>query len=121
MDRVMNFLRHVWAAEDLRNRILITIGLLVIYRLAAHIPVPGINADAVQQLLNQGQGGVGGNLVGLLDLLSGGTVSNLSVLAMGVYPYITAQIILQLLTPVIPRMQQLQEEDPTCYSGMQER
>ncbi|HRE25974.1 MAG TPA: hypothetical protein PK954_05020, partial [Anaerolineales bacterium] len=99
----MNFLRHVWSAEDLRNRILITIGLLVVYRLAAHIPVPGINVAAVQELLNSGQG-VGGNLVGLLDLLSGGTVSNLSVLAMGVYPYITAQIILQLLTPVIPRM-----------------
>mgnify|MGYP000976035844 CR=1 FL=1 len=46
MDRVMNFLRHVWSAEDLRNRILITITLLVVYRLAAHIPVPGINADA---------------------------------------------------------------------------
>ena len=120
MDRVMNFLRHVWSAEDLRNRILITIALLVVYRLAAHIPLPGINADAVSNLLNQGQG-VGGNLVGLLDLLSGGTVSNLSVLAMGVYPYITAQIILQLLTPIIPRMQQMQEEDPTRYREMQER
>ena len=118
MDRVMNFLRHVWSAEDLRNRILITIALLVVYRLAAHIPLPGINADAVSNLLNQGQG-VGGNLVGLLDLLSGGTVSNLSVLAMGVYPYITAQIILQLLTPIIPRMQQMQEEDPTRYREMQ--
>jgi preprotein translocase subunit SecY len=86
MDRVMNFLRHVWSAEDLRNRILITISLLVVYRLAAHIPLPGINVEVVQNLLNSGQGAVGGNLVGLLDLLSGGTVSNLSVLAMGVYP-----------------------------------
>ena len=121
MDRVMNFLRHVWSAEDLRNRILITISLLVVYRLAAHIPLPGINVEAVQNLLNSGQGAVGGNLVGLLDLLSGGTVSNLSVLAMGVYPYITAQIILQLLTPIIPRMQQMQEEDPTRYRETQER
>lgn len=113
-------LRRIWSAEDLRNRILITIGILVIYRLAAHVPVPGVNVEAVRGLL-QGQTSAAGNLVNLLDLLSGGTVSNLSVLAMGVYPYITAQIILQLLVPIIPRLQRLMEEDPTRGREMIER
>ncbi len=113
-------LRRIWSAEDLRNRILITIGILVIYRLAAHVPVPGVNVDAVRGLL-QGQTSAAGNLVNLLDLLSGGTVSNLSVLAMGVYPYITAQIILQLLVPIIPRLQRMMEEDPNRGREMMER
>ncbi len=111
--------RYIWTAEDLRNRILITIGLLVIYRLAAHVPVPGVNPDAVRAILDAG--GVGGNFLGILDLLSGGTVSNLSVLAMGVYPYITAQIILQLLVPIIPRLQRIMEEDPTRGRELMER
>ena len=79
-------------------------------RLAANIPVPGINRAAVAALSQQT--GAGGNLVNLLDLLSGGAVSRFSVLAMGVYPYITAQIILQLLTPVIPALEQKMKDDP---------
>lgn len=102
--------RFLFVSEDIRNRLLITFGLLVIYRLAAHVPAPGIDRAAVQQIF--GQGGTGQTLFGLLDLLSGGTVSNFSVLAMGVYPYITAQIILQLLVPIIPSLQQKMEEDP---------
>ena len=102
--------RYLWQAQDIRRKLLITIGLLAIYRLAAHVPVPGANREAIAQIL-QG-GGAGGSLVGLLDLLSGGTVSNFSVLAMGVYPYITAQIILQLLVPIIPALQKRMEEDP---------
>lgn len=102
--------RYIWNAVDLRRKLLITVLLLVIYRLAAHIPVPGANVDAIKQILEGG--GAGGTLVGLLDLLSGGTVSNFSVLAMGVYPYITAQIILQLLVPIIPALQKRMEDDP---------
>lgn len=102
--------RYLWQAQDIRRKLLITVGLLAIYRLAAHVPVPGANREAIAQIL-QG-GGAGGSLVGLLDLLSGGTVSNFSVLAMGVYPYITAQIILQLLVPIIPALQKRMEEDP---------
>jgi preprotein translocase subunit SecY len=113
-------LRRIWSAEDLRNRILITVLLLVIYRLAAHIPVPGVNAEAVRNIL-QGQSSAAGNLVGLLDLLSGGTVSSFSVLAMGVYPYITAQIILQLLVPIIPRLQRIVDEDPNRGREFMER
>ncbi len=102
--------RYLWTSHDIRNKLLVTVGLLTIYRLAAHIPVPGVNVAAMSQIM-QGAGAAG-TLVGLLDLLSGGTVSNFSVLAMGVYPYITAQIILQLLVPIIPALQKRMEEDP---------
>jgi preprotein translocase subunit SecY len=102
--------RFLWISEDIRKRLLITIGLLVIYRLAAHVPVPGVDREAIASVL-QGSGS-GQALFNLLDLLSGGTVSNFSVLAMGVYPYITAQIILQLITPIIPALQRRMEEDP---------
>ncbi len=102
--------RYLWTSQDIRRKLLITILLLSIYRLAAHVPVPGVDRAALTNLMQSG--GAGGTLVGLLDLLSGGTVSNFSVLAMGVYPYITAQIILQLLVPIIPSLQKRMEEDP---------
>ncbi len=102
--------RFLWVSEEIRNRLLITVGLLVIYRLAAHVPVPGIDRAAIAQVLSGA--GAGATLFNLLDLLSGGTVSNFSVLAMGVYPYITAQIILQLMVPIIPSLQRRMEEDP---------
>ena len=103
-------LRYLWSAPDIRRKLLITLGILTIYRLAAHVPVPGVDRQALAQIF-QG-GGAASTLFSLLDLLSGGTVSNFSVLAMGVYPYITAQIILQLLVPIIPALQKRMEEDP---------
>jgi preprotein translocase subunit SecY len=102
--------RYLWTAQDIRRKLLLTLLLLTIYRLASHVPVPGANRAAIAQIL--AGGGAGGTLVSLLDLLSGGTVSHFSVLAMGVYPYITAQIILQLLVPIIPALQKRMEEDP---------
>ena len=102
--------RYLWSAHDIRRKLLITLLILAIFRLASHVPVPGVNREAMASIL--AGGGPGGTLVGLLDLLSGGTVSNFSVLAMGVYPYITAQIILQLLVPIIPALQKRMEEDP---------
>src|SRR4030066_1291980 len=102
--------RYLWTSKDIRKKLLITFAILAIYRFAAHVPVPGVNVDAIAQIM--AGGGAGGTLVGLLDLLSGGTVSNFSVLAMGVYPYITAQIILQLLVPIVPAMQRRMEENP---------
>lgn len=102
--------RYLWKAEDIRRKLLITLLILVIYRLAAHVPVPGADREAIAAIMTGG--GAGSTFVGILDMLSGGTVSNFSVLAMGVYPYITAQIILQLLVPVIPALQQKMEEDP---------
>jgi preprotein translocase subunit SecY len=102
--------RYLWTSQDIRRKLLITLAILAIYRFAAHVPVPGVNRDAIASIL--AGGGAGGTLVGLLDMLSGGTVSNFSVMAMGVYPYITAQIILQLLVPIIPALQRRMEEDP---------
>jgi len=102
--------RYLWKSEDIRKKLLITFFLLVIYRLAANIPVPGINQAVLTQLSTMS--GPGGNLVSLLDLLSGGTISSFSILAMGVYPYITAQIILQLLMPIIPALERRFKDNP---------
>lgn len=108
----MKRLRFLWISPDIRNRLLISLGLLSIYRLAAHVPVPGVDRVALTELFTGTAGGRAETLIGLLDLLSGGTVSTFSVLAMGVYPYITAQIILQVLVPIIPALQARMEEDP---------
>jgi len=102
--------RFLWKSFDIRRKLLITLGLLALYRLAANVPAPGVDLT-VLETLSQSASAQGG-FVGFLDLLSGGTVSNFSILAMGVYPYITAQIILQLLTPIIPALQQRMEDDP---------
>lgn len=109
--------RFLFISTDIRNRLLISVGLLVIYRFVAHVPVPGVNREAIAGVL----GGQGQTLFGLLDLLSGGTVSNFSVLAMGVYPYITAQIILQLLVPIIPALQRRMDDDPREARKWQEK
>jgi preprotein translocase subunit SecY len=102
--------RYLWTAKDIRRKLLITLGLLVIYRLAAHVPVPGADRAAIAGMMSGG--GAETTLLSIMNMLSGGTVSNFSVLAMGVYPYITSQIILQLLVPVVPALQARMEEDP---------
>jgi len=102
--------RYLWKSEDIRKKLLITLGLLVIYRLAANVPVPGINTEALASM--RANMGASGTFFDFLDLLSGGTVSSFSLLSMGVYPYITAQIILQLLVPIIPALQRRMEDDP---------
>jgi preprotein translocase subunit SecY len=115
--KAISFLRHLWAAEDLRNRVLISLFLLVIYRIASHVPVPGVNLEALRSLLQT----PGSTFLNMLDMLSGGTIANFSVMAMGPYPYITAQIILQLLAPIIPGMEQRQREDPQGARRWMER
>ena len=102
--------RFLWKSEDIRKKLLITLLLLAIFRLASNIPVPGIDRAVVAQLTQAT--GATGSLISLLDLLSGGSVSRFSILAMGVYPYITAQIILQLLQPIIPALERKMKEDP---------
>jgi preprotein translocase subunit SecY len=111
--------RFLFISADIRNRLLISLALLVLYRLVAHVPVPGVNRGAIDAILSAG--GAGTTTISLLDMLSGGTVSNFSVLAMGVYPYITAQIILQLLTPIVPSLQRRMEEDPREGRKWQEK
>jgi len=96
--------RSAFALPDLRKKILYTFLILAIYRLFAHVPVPGVNSEALNQIFQSNQ------LLGLLDLLSGGALATFSIMAMGVYPYITASIIIQLLTPIIPALENLQKE-----------
>jgi preprotein translocase subunit SecY len=102
--------RFLWTAPDIRRKLLITVALLVLYRFVSHIPVPGVNREAVEQLFTGG--GAAQTLLQTINLISGGTLSQFSVLAMGVYPYITAQIIIQLLVPIIPAWQARMEDDP---------
>jgi preprotein translocase subunit SecY len=102
--------RYLWKSEDIRRKLLITFLILAIYRLAANVPVPGINFVALKAFRASAASSAG--FLGFLDLLSGGTVTNFSLLSMGVYPYITAQIILQLLIPIIPALQRRMQEDP---------
>ena len=100
--------RFLWRSQDIRKKLLITLGILMLFRLAANVPVPGINREALAAFFaSQGSGG----FLDFLNLLSGGTIRNFSLLAMGVYPYITAQIILQLLVPIIPALQQRMQDD----------
>jgi len=96
---------------DLRKKILLTVGLLVIFRFVAHVPVPGADVEAMRSFL-EGGGGMAG-LVGMVDLFSGGAMRNMSIAALGVYPYITAVIIMQLMVPVIPRLQAIAREGDT--------
>jgi preprotein translocase subunit SecY len=93
-----------FSLPDLRRRILITLGILVAFRFIAHVPLPGIDLKALEELFARNQ------LLGMLDLFSGGAMRRLSVAAMGVYPYITASIIMQLMVPVIPKLQALAQE-----------
>ncbi len=111
--------RYLWKSQDIRRKLLITLLLLVIYRLASNIPVPGIDKNLVAQLTQTG--GAAGGLINMLDMLSGGSVSTFSILAMGVYPYITAQIILQLLVPIIPALERKMQDDPREGRAWMER
>jgi len=101
-------LKNAFTLPDLRRRLLYTLLILVVYRLAAHVPVPGVNQEALKQLL-AGTSGTS-QLFSLLNMLSGGAVENFSVMANGVYPYITSTLIFQLLLPIIPRLQRMAEE-----------
>jgi preprotein translocase subunit SecY len=101
--------RFLWRSQDIRKKLLISLALLMLFRIAANVPVPGADREALAAFF-QSQGGQGGFL-GFLNLLSGGTIQNFSLLSMGVYPYITAQIILQLLVPIIPALQRRMQED----------
>ena len=102
--------RYLWTSADIRRKLLITLALLILYRFAANIPVPGINRGVIASIFQQQ--GAASSLLGVFDLLSGGTLSNFSILAMGVYPYITAQIIIQLLVPIIPSLERRMQENP---------
>lgn len=111
--------RYLWKSEDIRRKLIVTFAILALYRLAANVPAPGVNFEILAAFRSSATGQ--GNFLGFLDLLSGGTVSNFSLLSMGVYPYITAQIILQLLIPIIPSLQRKMQEDPREGRRWQEK
>jgi preprotein translocase subunit SecY len=106
MEKFLAAVRNMFSVPDLRRRILFTLGILAIYRLGAHIGAPGINRERLDQVWQD----VAGTLLGVLDLFSGGNFRTISVFALGVTPYITASIILQLMTVVYPALKKLQEE-----------
>ncbi len=102
--RLIQALLDAFSLPDLRRRLLFTIGMLVIFRFIAHVPLPGVDPQALKELFERNQ------LLGMLDLFSGGAMRNFSIAAMGVYPYITASIVMQLLVPVIPQLRSLSQE-----------
>ncbi|KKU28949.1 MAG: Protein translocase subunit SecY [Candidatus Amesbacteria bacterium GW2011_GWA2_47_11b] len=104
MDKWLVSLRQIWGTPEIRKKMLFTAALLLIYRLLAHIPVAGIDRQALANLFS------GSQLLGLLDIFSGGTLANFSLIALGLGPYINASIILQLLTMVFPKLEELSKE-----------
>src|SRR5438128_1652612 len=106
MEKFLAAVRNMFQVPDLRRRILFTLGILAIYRLGAHVSAPGINKARLDQVWHD----VSGTLLGVLDLFSGGNFRLISVFALGVTPYITSSIILQLMTVVSPQLKKLQEE-----------
>ena len=105
-ERLLTSFQNIVKIPELRTRILFTIGMLVVYRIGAHIPTPGINGEALSEFLQK----EGGALLGFLDIFSGGSLSRLTILALGIMPYISASIILQLLTVVVPHLTKLAKE-----------
>ena len=108
-DKKQSAWRFLWRSEDIRKKLLITLGILILFRIAANIPVPGADRQTLAAFFQTNTGS--GGFLGFLNLLSGGTIQHFSLLSMGVYPYITAQIILQLLVPIIPSLQRRMQED----------
>ncbi len=106
MRKLAEAFANIFRTPDLRKRVLFTLALLGVYRLGAFIPTPGINSDLLQQLFEQGRGSV----LGIIDLFSGGNFRRLTIFALGIMPYITASIILQLMVVVWPYLERLQKE-----------
>src|SRR5262245_27052033 len=107
IESFFNAIRNLFKVQDLRKRVLFTLAMLAVYRAGIHIPVPGVDAAALARLWDQ----MGGNLFGVLDLFSGGNLRRISIFALGIMPYITASIILQLMTSIdFMGLKKVQEE-----------
>ena len=109
---MFSWLTNAWRVPELRTRVLFTALILAVYRFGSWLPAPGINSDQIQNYFN----GKGGTVLGLLNLFSGSALSRFSIFALGIMPYVTASIILQLLTVVMPRLEQLQKEGEAGYA-----
>src|SRR6185503_15754250 len=104
--KFLEAITNVFRVPDLRKRLLFALALLAVYRLGEHIPTPGIDTNKLEQFFQQNQG----TLFGYLDVFSGGSFRRLTIFALGIMPYITSSIILQLLTVVVPTLERLQKE-----------
>jgi preprotein translocase subunit SecY len=109
---VFSWLTNTWRVPELRRRVLFTAAILALYRLGSWIPTPGVDPAAIEDYF----AGQGGTILNLLNIFSGGALSQLALFALGIMPYITASIILQLMTVVIPRLEQLQKEGESGYA-----
>ena len=107
MKKLIETIKNIFKIEELRKRILYTLGLILIYRLGSFVTLPGINPEALANLQSQVEGN---GLLGLLNLFSGGAFSNASIFALGIMPYISASIVIQLLGILVPYFQKLQRE-----------
>src|SRR6187397_1277399 len=103
---MFSWLSNAWRVPELRHRVLFTALILAVYRLGSWIPAPGVDSQAIKDYFNS----TGGTVLGLLNLFSGGALSQFAIFALGIMPYVTASIILQLLTVVVPTLEQLQKE-----------
>ena len=101
---MLSALTNIYKIPELRQKVIFTLIMFSIFRMGTHIPVPGVNPAVIEQLFNSG------NLFGLMDLFSGGALSKFSIFAMSITPYINAAIIIQLLTVVIPTLEQWSKE-----------
>ena len=106
MKGLIETLKNIWKIEDLRSRILTTLGLVLVYRLGTMVVLPGVDPAQLGALKTQTQDGV----LGLLDMFSGGAFSNASIFALGIMPYISASIVIQLMGIAVPYFQKLQRE-----------
>ena len=102
----MNVLINIFKLPELRKRVLFTLGMLAVYRLGVFIAVPGVDRTVMSELVNSGSGG----FLGYFNMFTGGALEQVSVFALGIMPYISASIIMQLMTVVIPRLEQLSKE-----------
>ncbi len=109
---MLSWLGNAWRVPELRRRVLFTAFVLAVYRLGSWMPAPGVDASAIENYFS----GNGGSILGLLNLFSGGALSQFSLFALGIMPYVTASIIVQLLTVVIPRLSELQKEGEAGYA-----
>src|ERR1700722_11873470 len=107
MKRFIDTLRNIWTIEELRQRILVTLGLVLIYRLGSYVVLPGVDVDALNAASNANQSG---GIVGLINMFAGGAFLRASIFGLGIMPYITASIIIQLLGMAVPYFQKLQKE-----------
>jgi preprotein translocase subunit SecY len=110
---MFSWLTNAWRVPELRRRVLFTALILAFYRLGSWIPAPGVNSEAIENYFNASGGGT---VLALLNLFSGGALSQFAVFALGIMPYVTASIILQLMTVVVPRLEQLQKEGEAGYA-----